>query len=89
MVNDSSYLTNQLNITITIFNNRGESPINHKESQMNIKKNDLVKLIGHDDKVFKVVMASDSGNLMLVKHMTNELWSAHVDDVSETNPTIN
>lgn len=56
---------------------------------MNIKQDDLIKLIGHDDKVFKVVMASDSGNLMLVKHMTNELWSAHVDDVSEANLTIN
>jgi len=62
---------------------------NHKELQMNIKQDDLVKLIGHDDKVFQVVMTSESGNLMLVKHMTNELWSAHVDDVSETNPTIN
>ena len=56
---------------------------------MNIKQDDLVKLIGHDDKVFKVVMVSESGNLMLVKHQTNELWSAHIEDVSETNPTIN
>lgn len=57
---------------------------------MNLKENDLVKLIGHEDKVFKIVMPiSPSGNLMLVKHMTNELWSAHVDDVSEVNPTIN
>ena len=63
--------------------------VNYKDLQMNIKENNLVKLIGHDDQVFKVVMVSDSGNLMLVKHMTNELWSAHVDDVSETNPTIN
>jgi len=56
---------------------------------MNIKQDDLVKLIGHDDKVFKVVMVSESGNLMLVKHQTNELWSAHVEDVFQPNPTIN
>jgi hypothetical protein len=62
---------------------------NHKDLQMNIKENNLVKLIGHDDQIFKVVMVSDSGNLMLVKHMTNELWSAHVDDVSDPTPTIN
>jgi hypothetical protein len=62
---------------------------NHKDLQMNIKENNLVKLIGHDDQIFKVVMVSDSGNLMLVKHMTNELWSAHVDDVSDPTSTIN
>lgn len=56
---------------------------------MNIKEKDLIKLIGHDDKVFQVVMVSDSGNLMLVKHMTNELWSAHVDDVFDPTATIN
>jgi len=56
---------------------------------MNIKENNLVKLIGHDDQIFKVVMVSDSGNLMLVKHMTNELWSAHVDNVSDPTATIN
>ena len=63
--------------------------VNYKDLQMNIKENNLVKLIGHDDQVFKVVMVSDSGNLMLVKHMTNELWSAHVDDVSDSTATIN
>jgi hypothetical protein len=63
--------------------------VNYKDLQMNIKEKDLIKLIGHDDKVFQVVMVSDSGNLMLVKHMTNELWSAHVDDVSDTTATIN
>jgi hypothetical protein len=50
---------------------------------MTYRKNDLVKLIGQGDQVFEVVMASDSGNLMLVRHNTNELWSAHVDDVAE------
>ena len=55
---------------------------------MQYKENDLVKLIGHEDKVFKIVMASQSGNLMLVKHQTNELWSAHVEDVAEQTPTI-
>jgi hypothetical protein len=63
--------------------------VNHKDLQMNIKENNLVKLIGHDDQIFKVVMVSDSGNLMLVKHMTNELWSAHVDNVSDPTATIN
>jgi hypothetical protein len=52
---------------------------------MQYKENDLVKLIGHEDKIFKIVMASESGNLMLVKHQTNELWSAHVEDIAETN----
>jgi hypothetical protein len=56
---------------------------------MDIKENDLIKLVGHEDKVFRVVMTSKSGNLMLVKANTNELWSAHIDDVSETNVTIN
>jgi hypothetical protein len=56
---------------------------------MNVKENNLVKLIGHDDDLFKIVMVSDSGNLMLVKHQTNQLWSAHIDDVSEIKPTIN
>jgi hypothetical protein len=55
---------------------------------MQYKENDLVKLIGHEDKIFKIVMASQSGNLMLVKHQTNELWSAHVEDVAEQTPTI-
>jgi hypothetical protein len=50
---------------------------------MTYRKNDLVKLIGQGDQVFEVVMASDSGNLMLVRYNTNELWSAHVDDVAE------
>lgn len=50
---------------------------------MAYKENDLVKLIGQGDQVFMVVMASNSGNLMLVRHNTNELWSAHVDDVAE------
>jgi hypothetical protein len=58
------------------------SPTN-QGSNMAYRENDLVKLIGQGDQVFKVVMASDSGNLMLVRHHTNELWSAHVDDVAE------
>ena len=56
---------------------------------MSIKENDLVKLIGHDEDLFKVIMVSDLGNLMLVKHQTNQLWSAHIDDLAETNLTIN
>jgi hypothetical protein len=55
---------------------------------MKYKENDLVKLISEGEQVFKVVMASESGNLMLVKHQTNELWSAHVEDIAEQNPTI-
>ena len=55
---------------------------------MEYKENELVKLTGHEDKVFRIVMVSESGNLMLVKHNTNELWSAHVEDVAEHNPTI-
>lgn len=50
---------------------------------MQYKENDLVKLIGEGEQVFKVVMASESGNLMLVRHNTNELWSAHIDDIAE------
>ena len=50
---------------------------------MQYKENDLVKLIGEGEQVFKVVMASESGNLMLVRHNTNELWSAHIDDVNK------
>jgi hypothetical protein len=60
-----------------------------KEKVMSIKENDLVKLIGHDEDLFKVIMVSDLGNLMLVKHQTNQLWSAHIDDLAETNLTIN
>lgn len=50
---------------------------------MQYKENDLVKLIGEGEQVFKVVMASESGNLMLVRHNTSELWSAHIDDVNK------
>lgn len=53
---------------------------------MQYKENDLVKLIGQGDHTFKVIMASDSGNLILVRHNTNELWDAHVDDVAEQLP---
>ena len=60
--------------------------IENKGKNMQYKENDLIKLVDHDDKVFKVIMVSDSGNLMLVKHMTNELWSAHVEDVAEQAP---
>jgi hypothetical protein len=55
---------------------------------MQYKENDLVKLIGHEDKIFRIVMTSESGNLMLVKENTNQLWSAHVEDVAEQTPTI-
>jgi hypothetical protein len=48
---------------------------------MKYKVNDLVKIVGHEDKVFRVVMTSESGNLMLVKENTNELWSAHISDI--------
>jgi hypothetical protein len=52
---------------------------------MQYKENDLIKLTGQGETLFKVVMASQSGNLMLVRHNTNELWSAHVEDIAETN----
>ena len=52
---------------------------------MQYKENDLIKLTGQGETLFKVVMASESGNLMLVRHNTNELWSAHVEDIAETN----
>jgi hypothetical protein len=48
---------------------------------MQYKENDLVKLTEQGDTVFKIVMISGSGNLMLVRHNTNELWSAHISDI--------
>jgi hypothetical protein len=50
---------------------------------MQYKINDLVKLIGEGEQVFEVVMTSELGNLMLVRQNTNELWSAHIDDVNK------
>lgn len=48
---------------------------------MKYKENDLVKLADQGDTVFKIVMISETGNLMLVRHNTNELWSAHISDL--------
>jgi hypothetical protein len=49
---------------------------------MKYKVNDLVKIIGNED-AFKVVMASETSlNLMLVKCGTNQLWSAHSEEVT-------
>ena len=48
---------------------------------MQYKENDLVKIVDQGDTVFKIVMTSESGNLMLVKENTNELWSAHISDI--------
>ena len=48
------------------------------------KENDLVTINGIDDCKFKVVMFSEKSlNLMLNKCGTNELWSAHFDDVTK------
>jgi hypothetical protein len=56
---------------------------------MQYKENDLIKLTGQGETVFRIVMASQSsGNLMLVRENTSELWSAHVEDVAEQNPKI-
>jgi hypothetical protein len=50
---------------------------------MNYKVNDIVTINGIDDYQFRVVMFSEKSlNLMLVKIETNQLWSAHVDDVT-------
>lgn len=53
---------------------------------MQYKQGDLIKLVGHADKVFQVIKASDN-NLMLVRPSNNELWSAHPDDVAEHHPS--
>jgi len=47
------------------------------------KENDLVTINGIDDCQFRVVMFSEKSlNLMLNKCGTNQLWSAHFDDVA-------
>jgi ribosomal protein S4E len=51
---------------------------------MNYKVNDIVTINGIDDCQFRVVMFSEKSlNLMLVKEQTNQLWSAHIDDVTK------
>ena len=55
---------------------------------MQYNKGDLIKLVGHTDKVFQVIQAS-ANNLMLVRPSNNELWSAHPDDVAEYHPKSN
>lgn len=53
---------------------------------MQYKVNDLVTINETNEGEFKVVMASEkSGNLMLVKCGTNQLWSAHSDEVTKVN----
>jgi hypothetical protein len=48
------------------------------------KENDLVTINGIDDCKFRVVMFSEKSlNLMLNKCGTNELWSAHYEDVTK------
>ena len=50
---------------------------------MKYKENDLVTINGIDDCQFKVVMFSENSlNLMLNKCGTNELWSAHSEEVT-------
>ena len=48
---------------------------------MQYKENDLVKITDQGDTVFKIVMISKTGNLMLVRNNTNELWSGHISDI--------
>jgi hypothetical protein len=55
---------------------------------MQFNKGDIVTLVGHSDKVFNIVQASQN-NLMLVRASTNEIWSAHPDDVAEYHPKSN
>ena len=53
---------------------------------MNYQVNDIVKINQINDANFKVVMVSEkSGNLMLNKCGTNELWSAHSEEVTKVN----
>jgi hypothetical protein len=53
---------------------------------MQYKVNDIVTINGIDDCQFTVVMFSEKSlNLMLVKNETNQLWSAHIDDVTKVN----
>lgn len=50
---------------------------------MQYKENDIVTINGIDNCQFRVVMFSEKSlNLMLNKCGTNELWSAHFDDVT-------
>ena len=50
---------------------------------MNYKENDLVIINGMTDCQFKVVMFSEKSScLMLNKCDTNELWSAHSEEVT-------
>jgi hypothetical protein len=47
------------------------------------KLGDLVRIIGEGNTLFKIVMISKAKtNLMLVRNGTNELWSAHIDDLT-------
>ena len=51
---------------------------------MQYKEGDLVTINTVSEAKFKVVMASEtSSNLMLNKCGTNELWTAHFDDVTK------
>lgn len=53
---------------------------------MRYKVNDIVTINEINDYKFKVIMVSEtSQNLMLVKCDTNELWSAHSDEVAKSN----
>lgn len=51
---------------------------------MQYKENDIVTINGINDCQFKVVMFSEKSlNLMLNKLGTNELWSAHSEEVTK------